>query len=488
MSMASVGKLREVNGRKVFVLNAGVIAVGTKDQYKVIGSRGHGGFAYAYLVQSLRTGMFGILKMSSAVKKNDIGGERIRREAFVLNRCYATGKGLLPKLIDQGTIDGRPFFVMENLQKLNWSQEETGLPNTDAGERRSLFFRFLIDCLEAVHNAGFVHCDIKPSNIMERADTHRPVLIDFGTAHPIVNDAVWCTKMPTGWKGLTQEAGCAFTLGYDADEDAYTIQKDIFALGQVMRDSFGKEVDLAWAEIINKCISRRRELRYETLHDLRSDVENINKRRRAIYWNLRMDRIREQREIERSLSAAVPETAVRDAVLKVDDSRSVPGLTVLRIEFPKSERKHYVVCEPIALKENTILTISGRGILEANISGPPSSAVVLRDYATVHNTDTGLPPENDLTYVVVGPGSYLNFPNLRESDYRAFFPNRRRILRDIDATTSFRFGGPRTFSGVEEESLAAIAESAMPQSYKDVLMKFFTGEDFTVLPKKILEL
>ena len=128
--------------------------------------------------------------------------------------------------------------------------------------------------------------------------------------------------------------------------------------------------------------------------------------------------------------------------------------------------------------------ISGKGILEADISGPDSSVVVLRDYATLHNVNATCPPENDLTYVIVGPGSYLNFPNLKAEDYQRFFPGRRRILRDIDATTSFRLSGPPTFSGVEDETLEAIEKSNMPASYKDVLSEFFKGEAFSVMPQR----
>lgn len=69
-------------------------------------------------------------------------------------------------------------------------------------------------------------------------------------------------------------------------------------------------------------------------------------------------------------------------------------------------------------------------------------------------------------------------------DYKAFFPGRKRILRDLDSTTSLRFGGPTSFAEVERDTLAAIEGSAMPQRYKNVLTKFFKGDDFTVLPPK----
>ena len=200
---------------------------------------------------------------------------------------------------------------------------------------------------------------------------------------------------------------------------------------------------------------------------------------------MRKEKIVEQRKVERSLAKAETREVAWERILYKDEKLSNDGCTVFHVEFHSDERLHYVVSEPLPLNENSILMISGKGILEADVIGPASSVVVLRGYATFHNVSAVLPPENDLTYVIVGPGSYLNFPNLRSSQYSDFFPGRRRILRDIDATTSFRFGGPRTFSGVEEETLNAINESCMPSSYKAVLCDFFSGKGFSVEPKRM---
>ena len=46
----------------------------------------------------------------------------------------------------------------------------------------------LLDCIECIHNAGYVHCDIKPANVM-MSKNGSATLIDFGFAH----------KYPTTW-------------------------------------------------------------------------------------------------------------------------------------------------------------------------------------------------------------------------------------------------------------------------------------------------
>ena len=486
--MAAIGKIKDVDGRKVFILTPETDVRGNAGTYRIVGSKAIGGFGAIYVVRRKGDNLLAVLKMSTDFKKNVFGGERIRREAWVMRECGSPNSDLIPHVIDEGEIGGRPFFVMENLHQLAWATKKgnsLGLPDTPEGRR--VFFKWLIDSVKAVHEAGFVHCDIKPENIMERPNAkHRPVLIDFGSAHPIEAGPTCFLKNPTGWADLTRQAGkVAFTPGYDSPEDAFTIQKDIFAIGQVIRDSFERNVDPIWMEIIGRCISRSPKFRYGSLDELEKDIENIENRRRGRYWEMRKEKIVEQRKVERSLAKAETREVAWERILYKDEKLSNDGCTVFHVEFPSDERLHYVVSEPLPLNENSILMISGKGILEADVIGPSSSVVVLRGYATFHNVSAVLPPENDLTYVIVGPGSYLNFPNLRSSQYSDFFPGRRRILRDIDATTSFRFGGPRTFSGVEEETLNAINESCMPSSYKAVLCDFFSGKGFSVEPKRM---
>ena len=360
--MASVGKVVVKGGRRLYQLKKGIVATGKHDSYKVVGCLGSGGFGAIYTVRRVGDNLLAVLKMSTEVKKNGLGGERIRREAWVMRRCGKGNPDLIPRVLDSGAVDGRPFFVMENLHKLGWSldrSDEQGLP--DMAESRIVFFRQLIESILVVHAAGFVHCDIKPENIMQRPDTHRPILIDFGSAHLIESDEVFPRATNRYWVELTRKYGqMALTPGYYAPEDAFTIQKDIFAVGQVIRDSFGKSVPFEWMEIIGRCISRNLRFRYDSLAELAKDISFVDRRRRKRYWEMRAEKIAEQREVEHSLADASQVVVPRDRVLHLDEGLSNAERTVFKVVFPANERLHYVVNEPICLRENTILIISGK--------------------------------------------------------------------------------------------------------------------------------
>src|SRR5690349_8151421 len=59
----------------------------------------------------------------------------------------------------------------------------------------------LLDGLEVVHRGGYLHRDIKPTNIFVRADAS-PVLIDFGSARPVSGTAEFTTIVSPGFAPL----------------------------------------------------------------------------------------------------------------------------------------------------------------------------------------------------------------------------------------------------------------------------------------------
>ena len=93
---------------------------------------------------------------------------------------------------------------------------------------------------------------------------------------------------------------------------------------------------------------------------------------------------------------------------------------------------------PILLASNRTYRITGPGTLDADISGPSNSLVVLKNCVLINRT-TQAYPKNGVRYQLDN-GVYLNFINQKERP-RQF---RRFILPYDGAYNEVRFGGPAT--------------------------------------------
>ena len=455
--------------------------------WKAVEFIGEGGFGKVFRVKKGR--LTGALKIYSLPEDLDASGADEKWRFWQEIRLLKAAKGeFAPMLYDSGEFCGVPYFVMEYLTPLKPST----MPRTDAEIQR-----MMLDLTAAVgklHDLrlpgskarGWIHCDIKPYNVGRMSDG-KYVLIDFGSAHERDPEGVPKHQVRENSKNVRSGVyRICSTKYYDPPDLTFTPARDIYALGHLLRDCFKDTVPLEWSLIINKCISWQPDYRYKNASKLSDDVVNIERKKQEIYWDLRKKKIKEQRDVERSLAKAVPKVVEWEAILSVDRDRSAPDLTVLRIRLEKDPATCFIVEEPLKLKENTVLLISGRGVLKADISGPASSIVVLLGYAALNNLNAKCPPENELLYAIVGPGGYLNLPNIEEKDRPKFFleKGKRRIFRDIDATTAFRFNGPDTFSDIEKQSIDGLRKSDLPKRYRDQLMAFLKGDEFSVMPRK----
>lgn len=97
---------------------------------------------------------------------------RLRREACALRllRC----KGVVP-LLDDGTWEGHPFFVLALAPGTPWPRQPTPWPELE-GPARSF-----LEALASVHAAGIVHRDLKPGNVFVTPEGS-VTLLDFGLA------------------------------------------------------------------------------------------------------------------------------------------------------------------------------------------------------------------------------------------------------------------------------------------------------------------
>lgn len=184
-----------------------------------------------------------------------------------------------PNLIsvyDFGDVDGMPYIVMEFVAGKSLYHSAYGM-QVDAMESARIT-RDICDGLAHAHEAGIIHHDIKPANILLTAKVE-PKIGDFGLAKP----------MDGRHAGLVMG-----TPGYAAPE-VYTHpnqadpRSDIFAVGVILHELLtGKRPDEVsqppsqlcgcsslFDQIIAKATHPDLSQRYQTVRDLERNVEDI---------------------------------------------------------------------------------------------------------------------------------------------------------------------------------------------------------------------
>lgn len=102
--------------------------------------------------------------------------ERLRREAMALQKVRHPG---VCGIVDMELDDALAFIVTELIEGKNL-REDVRVNGRYVGDDLERLARKLIEAVRAVHAAGIVHRDIKPTNVM--VSNTGPVLVDFGIA------------------------------------------------------------------------------------------------------------------------------------------------------------------------------------------------------------------------------------------------------------------------------------------------------------------
>ncbi|MEJ2206637.1 MAG: protein kinase [Gemmatimonadota bacterium] len=198
---------------------SGVVA----GRYRVERPIGEGGMATVYLGHDQRHDSKVALKVLRPELASHLGGERFVREIRITAQLQHPN--ILP-VFDSGEAEGRAFYVMPFVEGETLAQRlkrEGPLPIDDAlGIAAEV-----ADALAYAHERGFVHRDVKPSNIML---THgHALLADFGIARAI--DAA-------RGDALTETGLSVGTVTYMSPEqalgEAVDGRTDIYSLGCVL--------------------------------------------------------------------------------------------------------------------------------------------------------------------------------------------------------------------------------------------------------------
>jgi eukaryotic-like serine/threonine-protein kinase len=191
-------------------------------RYRIERLIGDGGMARVYLGRDLRLGRPVAVKIPHAhIAADPEFRARFQHEALAAASLHHPN---IVDVFDVGQQDGSDYIVMEFVEGLDLKrviQRDAPLNNVTAVQ---IAIQIAVG-LHAAHQAGMVHRDVKPQNVIVTADGHARVT-DFGIAKSKLSTALTETGISLG------------TVDYLSPEQAAgrsaTAQSDLYALGVVL--------------------------------------------------------------------------------------------------------------------------------------------------------------------------------------------------------------------------------------------------------------
>lgn len=232
---------------------------------------GAGLSAEVYRVRNLRLSYEGALKLLV----NDARNLKSRFMAEIDALRFLTLPAL-PRFFGSGEHGGMPYYVMEFL-----------LPIPDPMPRGEVprFMNKVAKAVQTLHEAGYVHRDLKPGNILLRRNGD-PVLIDLGLVKKRGN-----AHTPLGWKPRSvsmvdgRPVGVG-TIDFAAPEQLLEgksiVQGDVFSLGKIAWYLYEGRPPQSMRSIIHRATREIPTERYESAQAFAAAVRRRN--RRAFLW------------------------------------------------------------------------------------------------------------------------------------------------------------------------------------------------------------
>lgn len=157
----------------------------------------------------------------------DLAKKKFCREMEKIRECAHEN---IVKVYEEFKENNTCYYAMEYVEGKDL--EEYCKKNPEFGEREALAItRQVAEALKTMHERGYNHSDVKPSNIL--VDEQRAVLIDFGGAHRYENDE---------GKGLSKSDNSVvmrinsvgYTPGWAYDTQEFHAGRDIYSLGATL--------------------------------------------------------------------------------------------------------------------------------------------------------------------------------------------------------------------------------------------------------------
>ncbi|HEY8073353.1 MAG TPA: serine/threonine-protein kinase [Labilithrix sp.] len=204
-----------------------------QDRYELVARVGEGGMGVVWRARDVRLGRMVAVKLLSAdTVGSDVARARLIREARAA--AALDHEGIVPVYDAGETDDGGAYLVMQLVRGRSLRAVLASGEDFSLGKRAAAIVA-AARALHHAHQAGFMHRDVKPDNIMIR-DDGRVVVVDFGVAKPLSSAIVANAETVAGVtaKSLTAQGQLVGTPAYLAPEQARGVEvsaaTDQFAL------------------------------------------------------------------------------------------------------------------------------------------------------------------------------------------------------------------------------------------------------------------
>jgi eukaryotic-like serine/threonine-protein kinase len=237
-------------------MSAATLAEG---RYRLERELGRGGMATVHLARD------GELDRPVAIKilAGHLSGDEDFRERFVREARMAAGLSHpnVVQVFDAGEDEGRPFIVMEYVPGVTLADELRRVGKLAPAAAVDLAVQVCAG-LEHAHEAGLVHRDVKPGNLLLREDGVLKIT-DFGIAR-----ALEATQ-------LTQDGSVLGTAAYLSPEQAVgervTAATDIYGLGVVLYELLTGRTPFV-IESLADLVGKHRDAAVTPVRELEADV------------------------------------------------------------------------------------------------------------------------------------------------------------------------------------------------------------------------